>query len=494
MDCSKVTIDNISEYVVKNIRYLSCIDLDKINKELMFKLFEINLNVYSYFKPYLTAKQLEELIEKFPFLIEKVYMPNFSLIKKAVKSEPNVLSVVFDNKYIKLTDDELFDLLKSDVRLLKFVPKKFQNENLVKRLCHIDIEAYKYSNYYIEEIEDYIVENYPDKYYLLKKMKDEYYIKLVYYNQSFFFNLLDKNLIDELDYEKLFERFPRTLRYIYNKIDKKYWIYAIKNDLSLLNFVPYDEKLIRKILKYNGKVIKYLKNKTVEDIIMAIDSNVLSLDYIEKKRKVYIDYAYKIDSIAIKYKNIREMSEDELFNAVKRNYNAIKYIPKDLQNEKMQIEAILDSNGEIINYITPVNNNVVMYILKFVPTYILSIKNPTTEMFLLAFSEQPSLILQYNDFENVFDTEILKTVIFNDPSLIQYFNDPTKELMLIAVSQDPFVLKYLNYQDYDIVKTALSVNPKAIKYVDKSLLTEDLIKMVYQLDPDVFKFIENDID
>jgi len=494
MDCNKVNSNNIVEYVKKNIKYMDCVDLSIIDEETMFELFSVNLNVYSYFKAFLTPLQLEKLVKQFPFLIEHIYMPNKDLIKKAVKSDPNVLSVLFDNKFIKLSDDDIYELIKHDVSLLKFIPKKAQNIDLIKKICMINVDAYKYSNYYIEEIEDYIVENYPEKFELLKVIKEEYYTKLVYYEHSFFFNIMDKNLIDEIDYEKLFGKFPNVLRYIYDKIDDKYWIHAIKNDVTLLEVLPYNEKIIKEVLKYNGFAIKYLKNKTINDVLNAIKNNVLVLDYIDKKRNSLIDFAYKLDSIAIKYKNVYEMSFDELMDAIERNYEAIKYIPDDLQTEDMQMMVIEQSNGTIISYIKPKNENVVKYLLNFVPAYILSVANPTKDMYLIAFSKQPSLILKYNDFENFFDEEILKSVLFHDPMLIQYFSDPTKEMMLIAVENNPLALKYLTYQDYDIIYTALMKDPNVIKYVDRSKLTDDIIEMLYEKFPEYFDFEINKIN
>jgi translation elongation factor EF-1beta len=491
MNCAEVNLDNIVEYVKKNIKYLKCVDINEITEDIMFELFSVNLNVYSFLKPIITPKQLEKLIEKYPFLIEQIYMPNIDLIKKAVKSDPNVLSVVFNNKLIKITDDNIYNLVKNDVSLLKFVPKKYQTENLIKKLCEIDIEAYKYTNLYIEEIEEKIVNEYPEHYKLIKIMKTEYYPKLVYVNQSFFFNIIDNNLINEIDYKKLFERFPNLLKYIYDKIDRKYWVYAIIKDISLLEKVPYDESIIKEVIKYNGYAIKYLKVKTTNDIINAINNNVLALDYVQNKRKSFIDYAYKLNSIAIKYKNVYEMKKEELLDAVKRNYEAIKYIPNDLQTSDMQIIAIEGSKGNIISYLKPIDNSVIKYLLGYIPSYILSVENPTDDMYLIAFSKQPSLILQYDDFENKFSVDILKAVLFSDPSLIQYYKNPTKEMMLIAVENNPETLKYLDYQDYDILYTALSKDPSVIKYADKDKLTDDLIEMVYKLSNGKYKLSYN---
>jgi hypothetical protein len=473
----------IKEVAKHNVELFSKIKIN-YDKDLKYvkEILNINPKIIKYIN--VELKYLEKLIEFEPYILLYLYEPSDYYIYLGAKKDASILNQFY---YRQIDEKYLIKLVENDGMILKFISPFNQTNNIVESAIKNNYKSYKYASIKNIKFDLYVLE------------KD---IKMIPYTSGPKFETIDYYIEYSVDYfPELYKKYPKYFdenklkSIIVRKLD---FIKLIKNPtdelkLLVLNSDPdfyfkhfkYEQNFLKNAIEQNGLLIKYLKKKDLKTIIKAVKNNVLSLDYIENKRKYILDLAIKINGLAIKY--IENPTQEMYETAIKSNPYAIKYIPYEKQTEKMQIYVVNQLKEESINYITPLNDNVLKEILKIVPSYIFKIENPNKEMFKIVFSETGQLMISFDDWEKRFDDELKLMALSNDGSILKYFNNQTINEVKTAIQSYPYALQWAKIQNEDIILEAINLNPKALYYADRSKITEKILDKVLEIDPDYFK-------
>jgi predicted secreted protein len=266
-------------------------------------------------------------------------------------------------------------------------------------------------------------------------------------------------------------------------------LYAAELDISLLEHMKFDRTLIEHIVSKNGLALKYVKKKDLYIIKIAILQNVFSLDYVvnvDRPRQFLIDYAFKHDGAALKY--MTSPTYKQCLDAVTRNPLAIQFVPALHNTEEIQLVALHGGKYEVVQYIsTPASNVVILAMIECDPSYIFKIPNPTKEIYKLAFKHDGRLMMQFPNWNNKFDPDVISVALSQDGEIFEYVERKTKTYATVAISQYPPAIQWVIFQDLELATLAVNLDPRTIFFVDKSILDKKLFETALTLDPDFFE-------
>jgi len=493
------------KYYASNPKKISA-DLDE---ELLLALVDINSSWLGYMKPYdldfvkkvievdpttfefvdrniLTISFLEEIISQYPFLIQYVYEPNEALIKLALSTDLNTIQY-----FTKLSDDLKIWVLNQNGMLLKYIPPSEQTETIVEVAIKQNIEAYENAaikNLYLDKIVLNIDARRVD---LISDYHPELIEYIVEYEPKMISKFIDDPVLtDEILYRTI-EKNPQVFRFIKNP-SYELIEFATKLDITLLDYLPYDKKLIESLIPTNGLALEYLRKKDLRNIKIAVEQNILALKFIPYPRAFLIDYAFKVDGIALQF--IENPTDEQYLDAVQRNGYAIEFVPSDKQTKTIQTSALSSIGTKAIPFITePYDNDIILEIITQEPGYIFKIDEPTDEQFITSFTLSGQLMLFYDGWEEKFSTEVKVAALTSDGSILEYFKTLTKTYIMAALESFAPALQWVERQDIEMAKAAIETDIRAIFFVDPTIMDEELLNLAYELDPDFFTRTEGEL-
>ena len=177
------------------------------------------------------------------------------------------------------------------------------------------------------------------------------------------------------------------------------------------------------------------------------------MDYIPHPRQFLIDYAFAQDGLALKY--ITNPTYEQCLDAVKRNIEAIKYVPEIFKNNEIQLIALI-GGPEIIPYIgKPADNEVILQILRIDPSYIFKIEDPTEEMYKNAFAAAGRLIMFYPDWNEKFNADIIATAFNHDGTIFEFVQKTNSTLSIMKNGEHWFHTdEQMKFLDEWIIKSS----------------------------------------
>ncbi len=268
--------------------------------------------------------------------------------------------------------------------------------------------------------------------------------------------------------------------------------YAIKLDIDLFRYMPYNQEVLDYALETNGLVLKYIKKKDLRTIKLAIQQNVSALDYIQYPRQFLIDYAFKQNGYALKY--IKDPAYTQCLDAVKRNSKAIEFVPTHHLTKEIQLYALMGGTSIVPMIGQPADDEVANQILTIDPGYIFKITNPTDAMYITAFSIEGRLMLYYDDWNTRFNIDVISAALSSDGTIFEHVVNKSKAYALAAISDFPAALQWTGgIQDLELCYAAISKDPRTIKFVNKNLLNETMLDMVMATGDEFFDHTEGEM-
>lgn len=104
----------------------------------------------------------------------------------------------------------------------------------------------------------------------------------------------------------------------------------------------YRELVIKKVLGYDGLLIRHIDNPCEEYIKIALEQNPRALEHIDKVSYYLIRDALKVDGYCLKYckKYFSRLNIEDYFNAVSNCKEAIQFVPKEIADNNPTIYRI----------------------------------------------------------------------------------------------------------------------------------------------------------
>lgn len=497
------------KYYKKNPHHIT----SDLNKDLLLELIDTNASWFEYIKDnqtlelaeaaykkdpttfkyvnrtILTPQFLEMVIDNTPLMIQYIYMPSIDLIKRALIKDLNVL------QHLKNIPTEIYLwLLSKNGLFLKHIQAGEQTEEIIRVAINENYESYKYAHIKNLEFDSYVISKNPKRIDLISDYHPELIEAIVEYNPRYISKFFDT---PEIITEQLKRRAIELDPYVYrllpeNMKDLDLMKYTISIDLSLIEYMPYTQELLDYAIDINGLALQYIRKKDLRTIKKAITNNVLALDFVEYPRDFLINYAFNIDSYALKY--MKSPTYEQLVDVVKRNGNAIEWIPSNKQTKEIQMYALTGIGTKAIKYITnPIDDEVIMEMLRLEPAYIFKLENPTDEMYKTSFNVSGQMMLFFPNWETIFHDSVIAVALTQDGSILQQVKDKTKTLVLAALDSFPAALQWVKYQDLEMAYKAVEADPRTIFFVNRDIMDTDLLNKVLELEPDYFTRIEGEM-
>lgn len=454
------------------------------------KAYQTDPSTFKYInREILTPQFLEEVIDTNPMLIQYVYMPSSGLIKRALLNDLNVL------QHLRKLPTEIYEwLLPQNGLVLEHIQAGEQTEDLVRLAIHENYEAYKYAHIKTLEFDQYVISQDPSRIDLISGYHPELIEAIIEYNPRYISKFFDKpEIITDTIKRRAIELDSQVYRILpESMVDMNLMKYAVTIDLDLMQYMPYSNELIMYAMNVNGLALKYLRKKDLRSIRTAVDNNVLALDYVPHIRQFLIDYAFKVDGYAIKY--LENPTQEQMLDAVQRNGFAIEWIPTEYQTKEIQMYALAGAGAKVIPFITdPVDDEVILEVIRLEPAYIFRIDEPTEAMFRTAFSATGQLMLFYPNWESKFHDEVIAVALRQDGTILEKVKDKTKRLVMTALDSFPSALQWVKYQDLEMAHKAVEADPRTLFFVDKAIMDEELLELAVSLDPDYFTRTEGEL-
>lgn len=474
---------------------LALIDFDAENiqyvvpqsSDLIYAAYNRDPSVFKYIDfSKISIQFLEQVIENNPIMIKHVYSPSPEIIKLALTSDINVLPYV--EKYL---DNSMYEwLLSINGLVLEFIPAGKQTESMVMTAIQQNTDAYQYAHTKTKNTDIYVVENDPSKIPLITDYWEELIIPLIEYNPRFIVKFYNRSQLITTDILKLaLDGDPTVYKTIKNP-DMEIMKYTADLDMDMIAFMPYSQELIEYAIENNGLVLKYVRKKDLRTIKNAINENALALDYVEYPRQFLIDFAFEKDGIALKY--LTDPTYDQCLDAVKRNPLAIQYVPTDLMTKDIQLYALMGGT-KVIPYIDPVADEVTLQMLRMEPNYIFEINDPTSEMYITAFSAEGVLIRFYTNWNEIFGANEIEASLSQDGTIFEFVKYKSKRLALAAINEYPPAIQWVDDQDLEIAYLAVGLDPRTLYFVDRDIMDSELLSLALELDPEFFTRIEGEL-
>lgn len=173
----------------------------------------------------------------------------------------------------------------------------------------------------------------------------------------------------------------------------------------------------------------------------------LKLTNKEFRKKIYVETVINTRPLYFENLDEDEKTEDICMLAIKMNSTNIKYVPKKIKSNEF-ILSMIEKRWHTI----------------------MSIDNPTEEMYLLAISKYPWAIFYVSDkTEKMMIAAKKAHGLYKNTNMPQYYN-----AVLEYVKENGYSIQYVKkeFRTYELCKAALQKSPGAIKYIRKSLLEE----------------------
>ena len=299
------------------------------------------------------------------------------------------------------------------------------------------------------------------------------------------------------------------------------------NSLDILNDMEYIDSLV----KFNHKMIKYVKTQTYISCLAVINEEQEYFKYINENNKFY-------DQLCLQFvllyedalKMIKNQTKEIILYSIEEYPSSIVYINEKFINYDLYLD-IVKSNGLTIQYIPPnyYTDELIFSAIINNPKSIKYIDNPTDDVIDLIIYNNPKYIkyiynLSESQCEKIMDLDneyakyinnppnSIKNRMLNvDPSFAVLFDDPTQDDLIKAIQQnnsifarienpsddickafidiDPFNIEQMTNPSDEVLMYALNKDHELIDFMDVS---DELLMKLVQQNPDTIEFIDAD--
>jgi hypothetical protein len=203
----------------------------------------------------------------------------------------------------------------------------------------------------------------------------------------------------------------------------------------------------------NGRALKYVKNKTNDLCMIAVEQNGMALKYVETQTEELCRLAVINCGSALQY--VKNQTYDICLNAVKNDGYALEFVEN--QTEEICIAAVRN----------------IGIMLQFV-------KNQTNEINKAAIMSD-SHALKYVEKKTDY---LCKLAIIHQQnyhaSPLQFIEDQTEEICIMAIKKDPRAFCYVINQTDNIRYTAIRKNPDLICQIENPTFKMCELAIVYR--------------
>jgi hypothetical protein len=243
---------------------------------------------------------------------------------------------------------------------------------------------------------------------------------------------------------------------------------AVKSSCQALKYIPEQtDEICLYAIKHNPNALEYITNQKLEYCLIALKKNGCAIKYIKDQTPELCLAAVNMYGFALR--EIKERPYDLCLTAVKKDGSAIKYVPYNLLNYELCLEAVKGFAYELkfilkcksenkINLTDEQINDLYIAALNKNGTSLEYIANPTYELCLFAVKSNGQALKYVPN--NVFTME------------------QTMNLCSEAVNQNGYALKYVKNNANklwikELCITSIKNKPESIEYVYNFTLTED---------------------
>lgn len=232
-------------------------------------------------------------------------------------------------------------------------------------------------------------------------------------------------------------------------------------DEIIKDFIPSQERLLE-ILKENGLVLKYIKNKTSEICLEAVTRNGLALAATPKELRTSEMCLTAIDNDPNALVVIlgRDQTEQQCLLAVQHDPSTVKFVSIKnltrqvwktcLEKDPLALDSIRNQNEEICKFAFDLDSN--------------SFKHArirTPEFLRYVVTQKPSLISELQGKDNMLDY----LAVESDPLVIGLVKNQTEDLILGALALNQDSLTGVTIQEEKYCYYAMAFNANAIRHV-----------------------------
>lgn len=207
-----------------------------------------------------------------------------------------------------------------------------------------------------------------------------------------------------------------------------------------------NEKLCFRLVSKNGDEIKFVpkKYRSKELFLVAVKNSAESIKFID------------------------ELDDDICIEAIKNNYECMKYIPQEFKTVKVCCSAY------VINVLSTL----------FFPKIML-----TNELIEDAISINGTLI-QLLEFEKR-SKKISRLAVLNNGNSIKYVKNRNKGLCRIAADKNPESLEHIPLEiiDKELCMKCVTRKGMTLKYVPKDIMDQEIVNLAILNDPNCIKYV-----
>lgn len=268
-------------------------------------------------------------------------------------------------------------------------------------------------------------------------------------------------------------------------------IEAIRLRPSKIREIPQTYELCLAAVQKDGRMLKYVKNKTLPIMIAALDQNINVFKDIVDPCDDIIKYALSKDGKMIYH---LENKTDEYYNiALEQN----GYIIADIKNptEEQKLTAV-KQDGFALKFIKNPSDEIIKAAINQNPSALKFVTNKTAEIIHHALNIDPTLI----DYVNNPSNELIMEILHKDATMIKYIKNPTLEHAQYVLETDPSMFQYINFNkifDNDIkqhmdeyremIKLALK-EMKNYNLIDEEYITDEILEHIKNTDEGIAYF------
>ncbi len=413
---------------------------------------------------------------------------------------------------LKVNHDRICVVQKVNSKLktnCKKLTKCFNNENkkeIYKQLInYLKNNAYNKYNFEYIDISNILSETINCKY----DLKTDIFTSNFYYNNLikidykhtgiYYFRDLNKQSYDIQKY--IINKNGLLLEFIENQTEEL-CIDAIKNNIYSFKYIKNKTNTINKtILNIDGNMIQYIFNQTKELCNIAINQNINSFKFI--KNKTYELNKQILNKNGLLLEFIENQTEELCFIAIKNNINAYNFV-KDktydidhyfLNNNNIKIfelyknielyeilKNILNKNGLLLEFIENQTEELCIIAIKNNINAYNFVKHKTYEIDKSILKIQNNLVINNEIYE------ILKNILNKNGLLLEFIENQTEELCIIAIKNNINAYTFVKNKTYEINKILLNIDGNMLQYIENQ--TDELCIIAIKNNINAYTFVK----
>lgn len=273
------------------------------------------------------------------------------------------------------------------------------------------------------------------------------------------------------------------------KIDLRETAVAL-NGLNLQYVKDQTDEICIKAVRNNIKAIQYVKNKSQDFIITICDFEPNILRYVDQTpelcQRIFDISIYVNLPIGMLYQNLQYKTEEMSLKLIKRDCRNILFV--DDQTENICINAV-QKDGLMLEFVKNQTDKICLEAIKNNVEAFKFVKNKTLDFCMQAYKLNNE-ILRLPDFLKIVCNDInsLTDILKINGLAIQYIQNQTPELCLLAVNNNGLAIQYIQNKTPELCLLAVKNNGLAIKFIENQ--TEEICIEAVKHDGTLLKFVK----